>query len=241
MAEINTRLHYKKNGVTEEIKCYTTLAEVQNQGMPVKVGGVAGYAKYGPASDANASQGNYKPQGGSVQRILKQAQVPYGEQAYTTPGTYSFTVPSGVSVLQISGRGGGGCGGQGHHWYDASDTLRQWTGGKGGNGGSANKRRIAVVSGNTYDVTIGKGGIRTYPGVGDGGDTAFGDLLVITGGKGGAHAKYANGSNGNNGSPSDSYVEYQTYGVGGAGGFSSSPGTVGTGGMIKIAWGGDVR
>lgn len=111
MAEINTRLHYKINGVTDEIKCYTTLAEVQNQGIPVKVGGVAGYAKYGPASDANASRGNYKPPGGTAQRILKQAQVPYGEKAYTTPGTYTFTVPAGVRKVKVAMCGGGSAAG----------------------------------------------------------------------------------------------------------------------------------
>lgn len=107
MAEINTRLHYKLNGVTDEIKCYTTLTEVQNQGIPVKVGGVVGYAKYGPASDTNASRGNYKPPGGTAQRILKAAQVPYGEQAYTTPGTYTFTVPARITRVKVACVGGG--------------------------------------------------------------------------------------------------------------------------------------
>lgn len=237
MAEINTRLHYKINGVTDEIKCYTTLAEVQNQGIPVRVGGVAGYAKYGPASDANASRGNYKPPGGTAQRILKQAQIPYGSQLYTAPGTYTFTVPAGAGTLQISGRGGGGCGGLGDFWYDAGDNLRTWTGGKGGNGGSVNKRRITVSAGSTYTVIIGAGGILTAK---NGGNTVFGEILTITGGEGGVNASFANGRNGANGTPSEAYAEYQTYGVGGAGAWSNRRPTLGAGGMMKIEWGGSI-
>lgn len=68
IAELNQRFHVKKNGVTEEIKCYTTLAEVQNQGVPLKLGGVNCYAKYGSTSDVNASQLNYKiPSGGGIE------------------------------------------------------------------------------------------------------------------------------------------------------------------------------
>lgn len=133
MAEINTRLHYKLNGVTDEIKCYTTLAEVQNQGIPVKVGGVVGYAKYGPASDANASRGNYKPPGGTAQRILKAAQLPYGEKAYTTPGTYTFTVPNGIKKIRIAVVGGGGGNSADERWYGGTSSvgnLIQATGGQ---------------------------------------------------------------------------------------------------------------
>lgn len=64
MAELNQKLHYKLNGVTEEITCYTTLAEVQNQGMPLKLGGVNCYAKYGNINDTYATRMKYKTGGG---------------------------------------------------------------------------------------------------------------------------------------------------------------------------------
>ena len=60
MAELNTKLNCKKDGVTEEITAYTTLDEVQNTGIGITIGGIEGYIKYGDASDANASQLNCK-------------------------------------------------------------------------------------------------------------------------------------------------------------------------------------
>lgn len=254
MAEINTRLHYKINGVTDEIKCYTTLTEVQNQGIPVKVGGVAGYAKYGPASDANASRGNYKPPGGTAQRILKQAQVPYGSQMYTSAGTFTFTVPAGVTKLRITARGGGGGGGCGDRGYNSIDYMTDSTGGAGGSGGSAKNRIINVSSGATYSITIGVGGNGgTHPNPADkgktGGSTIFGTLLTVTGGGGGSAAIVGQdetvGARGANGTPSDDYAVLTPYGTGGAGGTSSKsnpmpPGSKGNGGAMKIEWGGSI-
>ena len=60
MAELNTKLNCKKDGVTEEITAYTTLDEVQNTGIGITIGGIEGYIKYGDASDENASQLNCK-------------------------------------------------------------------------------------------------------------------------------------------------------------------------------------
>lgn len=60
MAELNTKLNCKKDGVTEEITAYTTLDEVQNTGIGITIGGIEGYIKYGDTSDENASQLNCK-------------------------------------------------------------------------------------------------------------------------------------------------------------------------------------
>lgn len=154
MAELNQRFHVKKNGVTEEIKCYTTLAEVQNQGVPLKLGGVACYAKYGDTSDVNASQLNYKLPTGGGYKVLKQAQVPYGEQAYTTPGTYTFTVPANITKIRIAVVGGGGGNSGNERYYGGTSSvgnLIQATGGQDAYG--------ILLGGDASSSAPGKGGI----------------------------------------------------------------------------------
>lgn len=71
-----------------------------------------------------------------------------GEVAYTTPGTYSWTAPAGVTsvcVVCVGGGGGGGTSGA-----DASSG--------GGGGGLGWKNNITVVPGTSYDVVVGSGG-----------------------------------------------------------------------------------
>lgn len=249
MAELNDKLYYKLNGVTDEITCYTTLAEVQNQGIPLKRAGVACYAKYGPESDANASQGNYKPAGGTAQKILKQAQIPYGEQSYTSAGTFTFTVPSGVTKLRITARGGGGGGGGG--MVDTFDgNYICYSGGKGGPGGSIYRRAVAVTPNTIYTVTVGGGG---YGGIGiendsplraggSGNATSFGNLMTATGGKG-APGRYPWDPmhSGESGSPMDSPSALSPYGNGGVGGYGKSSGGRGASGAVQIEWGGDIQ
>lgn len=90
------------------------------------------------------------------------------EQLYTTPGTYTWTVPAGAtSICVVCVGGGGGGGGNG------SSSMRG-----GGGGGLSYKNNIAVLVGNTYTVTVGAGGIgsgqdlqKQYRG-GNGGDGA---------------------------------------------------------------------
>lgn len=68
-------------------------------------------------------------------------------QAYTTPGTYTFTVPAGVTSLSVVGVGGGGGG--------AQNTTAP-SGGGGGMLGFTNN--IAVTPGETFTVVVGAGG-----------------------------------------------------------------------------------
>lgn len=70
MAELSSKLHCKKNGVTEEISVYTTLDEVQNQGINISADGVNGYVKYGDVTDDNASELNCKVNGEKY-KVLK--------------------------------------------------------------------------------------------------------------------------------------------------------------------------
>jgi hypothetical protein len=72
-----------------------------------------------------------------------------GQQAYTTPGTYSFVVPAGVSTICAVAIGGGGSGGGGDPSY---------YGGGGAGGGLSYGNDIAVTSGETLAVVVGAGG-----------------------------------------------------------------------------------
>lgn len=76
--------------------------------------------------------------------------IPPGQQAFTTPGTYSWTAPEGVtkvSVVAVGGGGGGGAGG-----YSGGPA------GAGGGGGLGWKNDITVVPGQSYTVIVGAGG-----------------------------------------------------------------------------------
>lgn len=160
MAELNQKLHYKLKGVTEEITCYTTLAEVQNQGMPLKLSGVNCYAKYGSINDTYATNMKYKPGGGIEYRILSRASIPYGEQAYTTPGTYTFTVPNGITKVKVAMCGGGGAGMQGGTSSSFGTYLSASTNTNTGNRNEAigYKLSFTEVRENTYGVGYGWGG-----------------------------------------------------------------------------------
>ncbi len=77
--------------------------------------------------------------------------TPSGSQNYTTPGDYEFTVPPGVSTLNVELAGGGGAGG-----FSVRDTP-QLGGGGGGSGGYV-QRSISVFPGQKLQIKVGRGG-----------------------------------------------------------------------------------
>ena len=101
--------------------------------------------------------------------------------AYTTPGTYTYTVPADVVALQVAAAGGGGGGGG----YDASG------GGSGGIGGTGSllNGTIPVTPGSTVTVVVG--------GPGTGG-TSDNDGQTPAGGTGGS-GQGAGGAGGQSG------------------------------------------
>jgi len=124
MAELETRLHAKFNGVTEEIKLYTTVEEVGDSYITLSVGGTVCYAKLGLSTDKYASVVNARVPGApEALKILKQITIPYTELEFTIPGTYKFTVPAGVKVLRVAvvGGGGGAASSYGYGSYHAGD------------------------------------------------------------------------------------------------------------------------
>jgi hypothetical protein len=95
--------------------------------------------------------------GGSVRgtRILAVAPVPAaaGQAEFTTPGTYSWTAPAGVTSVSVVCIGAGGAGTRGTSPSDENQ-LRQG----GGAGGLGWKNNIPVTPGQSYTVVVGAGG-----------------------------------------------------------------------------------
>lgn len=102
---------------------------------------------------------------------------------FTTPGTYSWTVPAGVSQISVEAWGAGGSGG-------GATRFGGYSGG-GGGGGYAQKN-ITVSPGQIYSIVVGGGGAgKAFNGnvigiSGDaGGASSFGGTVVANGGSGG--------------------------------------------------------
>jgi hypothetical protein len=92
-----------------------------------------------------------------------------------------WTVPDGVTELEVFAVGGGGSGARGRTLTDFRNIYRN-----GGNGGQVVLQTVSVIPGNTYSVNIGQGGIPTAIYIGtNGGDTSFADIITAAGGIGG--------------------------------------------------------
>ena len=99
----------------------------------------------------------------------------------TTPGTYSWTVPNGVTSATIDAWGAGGGGG------GANYAVR---GGSGGGGGEFRSSTVTVTPGSTYSYTVGTGGVggtaSPQTNGGNGTSTTFNTTTVVANGGGGA-------------------------------------------------------
>ncbi|NNT72062.1 T9SS type A sorting domain-containing protein [Flavobacterium sp. IMCC34852] len=156
---------------------------------------------------------------------------------YTNSGT--FTVPAGVSSIQVEAYGAGGGGGFG-------GTTNKDGGGGGGGGGYSKNTSVAVTAGTTYSITIGTKGFgatsSASPNGTNGGNTSaiFGSTTVIAyGGIGGFG--YSNGGAGGTGGTGSTF----NGGAGGAGlnglgsgGGGGAAGTLSGGGIGSVPNGG---
>lgn len=130
---------------------------------------------------------------------------------YTFTSSGTFTVPTGVSKIDIFCVGGGG-GGAGY--ASGSGTNAHNGGGGGGGGYTATKSNYSVSSGQQFTVTIGAGGAGVAKLAGNTGDSitagtggetkvSLGNTVILTasGGNGGKiSGKYSGGAGGNGGS-----------------------------------------
>lgn len=152
--------------------------------------------------------------------------APVGEQSWTTPGSYTFTVPANVYSVSVVAIGAGG----------AELPLNSNNAWSGGGGALAYTNNLSVTPGQTINVVVGSRGVFSYASGSDspsGGASSFGGM--IAGGGGGAKGY---GGVGVGGSPSGSYtagfsggngIYAQSYNLlgGAAGGYTANGATGG--------------
>lgn len=125
---------------------------------------------------------------------LAVAALPALADTYSTPGTYTWTAPAGVTTALIEAWGAGGAGGGATGFSSA---------GGGGSGGQYSYKSATVVPGRSYTVVVGAGGTGGTGNGTAGGDSkvssaADGNVVVAKGGTGGAAATadYGQGAGG---------------------------------------------
>ena len=165
---------------------------------------------------------------GSASNTATTTTLPQGQQLYDTAGTYTFTVPAGVTSVSVCCIGAGG---------GASVPADAGTYG-GGGGALAYKNNVSVTPLATYSVVVGLGNY----GVSGGASTitamnvsAPGGQYGNSGGAGGTGWSGEGGGNGGNGGANNygrtnsySTAMYAGGGSGGAGGYGGSGGNGGT-------------
>ena len=149
------------------------------------------------------------------------ANVPAGQQAYTTPGTYSWVAPTGVTNVSVVAIGGGAPGGGALYGYSPEG---------GGGGGLGYINNYTVTPGSSYAVVVGVGGTQG-PSPTPGGTSHFVSTSVVRGGgaagaNGGSFTGTGGGNGGNGGAGGSSP---NSGGGSGAGGYSGSGGQGGNG------------
>lgn len=234
MAELAKKLHFKKDGVQQTAKAYSTTAEVGEHWVNAKIDGVPAYVAIGDIADSRATSGRVKGSGGDSYAILNSGKVPYNKVEYRTPGTYTITFSAGVTSAKATVAGGGGGGGGGN-------VLR--SGGAGGRGNLIVNTQ-AVISAKPYSIHVGAGGtggarsakpLSAGSNGNDGEESLALGITAIGGGGGGGGTSYGDGSAG---------TSYGSGGIGGTGGAKGgdtySGGSNGNDGWVIIEYGGDI-
>lgn len=136
----------------------------------------------------------------SACRQATAATKPQGKQTFTSSGT--FTVPAGITSIDVFCVGGGQSGAPG-------TTGSNYVGGPGGGSGyTATKKGIMVSPGQQYAVTVGAGGKCNISGSSYGftgpGTSSFGSILSAAGGKSNPRSSNDGGSGGGPGADDSS-------------------------------------
>ncbi|MDI6046469.1 choice-of-anchor D domain-containing protein [Flavobacterium yafengii] len=144
-------------------------------------------------------------------------------QTFSTSGT--FTVPAGITSIQVEAWGGGGAGG--------GATGNPSAGGGGGGGGYVKNTSLTVIPGTTYTVTVGNGGVGSTGTGGAGNSSWFGSTITLlaVGGNGG------NGASGNLSTASGATAS-TSGNIGWSSGFNYYGGAGGTGAILGASSGG---
>lgn len=146
---------------------------------------------------------------------------------YSTPGTYIWKVPPGITSICVEVWGGGGKGGSSGYALGR---------GGGGGGGGYGYECFSVVPGTSYTVTVGAGGISSNIATQT---SSFGTLITATGGSaGGAGSSGTNGVGGIGGTSSATFNLSGYNGFGGNGTNSGNGGNGANGGFGGVTSGG---
>ena len=222
MSILSQKLYIKKGSSTAACNIYSTAAEAGDKAL--RVGN--GYVALKDVTDANATAGRVSV-GGVTYAIATQhtaaVSVPYTEQQWTKAGSYTFTVPDGITRVRVAVCGGGA----------GKGSLV----GNGKGGGNTSAFGITATGGHGGGVAWGKGaGGKPNGHASTGNNVTDGFALSFDKSSG----DYGKGGNfGGSGGYDSQYVavtagQSYTITVGAAGGSG------GTGGFVLLAYGGDI-
>lgn len=234
-------LGIKKGTSTWAVPIYDNKAEAGGRFLHVIIGGTHGYIPLCETSDPRATAGRAKEHTGDLYAIATSGTPAYKKVTYSTPGSFTFTVPAGVTKLRVEVAGGGGGGG-------GADGK---SAGKGGNGGSGAKTNttFAVTAGANVAVVVGAGGSSAFKKNNGGtGGTSKAGSVSARGGNGGTYGYYLDESDGEK----DVRNRYDgtngtSYGSGGAGGLGAhtnnneTTSNAGSNGWVIIEYGQGVQ
>lgn len=222
MSILSQKLYIKKGSSTAACNIYSTAAEAGDKAL--RVGN--GYVALKPITDANATAGRVSV-GGVTYAIATQhtaaVSVPYTEQQWTKAGSYTFTVPDGITRVRVAVCGGGA----------GKGSLV----GNGKGGGNTSAFGITATGGHGGGVAWSKGAGGEPNGHASTGNNVT-DGFALSFDK--SSGDYGKGGNfGGSGGYDSQYVAVtagQTYTitVGAAGGSG------GAGGFVLLAYGGDI-
>jgi hypothetical protein len=123
-------------------------------------------------------------EGSNINNSMKSGSTSSGNVAdFTTPGTYDWIVPTGVTSVLVLCIGGGGGGGT-----SINDTGT--SGGGGGGGGGISRGTLGVTPGQTLTILVGAGGLgaqgtTSSDTIGQNGSNSTCGTISATGGAGG--------------------------------------------------------
>lgn len=160
------------------------------------------------------------------------------------PGSYTFTVPAGVTRVRATCIGGGGGGQSGYRTGTGPRSPGVPTCGAVGGGGGAAIYVFTVTPGTTMSVSVGGGGAGGSGGSrrcgGSGGSTSVSYDGVSVAGGGGGCGSPGSGSSGSvnlTGTGSQPAIIFSGYGYGGGPGCDSNvSGGSGAGGFAYLEW-----
>lgn len=219
MAELAKKLYFKKNGTTETAKAYSTATEAGTEYITNKIDGITAYVAIGSTDDERATKGRVTKNG--TKAILNSGKPPYTEKSWTTAGTYTFTVPQGVTRIRAAVCGGGA----GAISKGNSDNFTASGGGNSSFGTISATGAPSNNAANTADKNRGYGGAGGTPNGRNGQIHYYADLFT-----GGVGPNHVDGQvNGGAGFGLSFTQENGKYGRGGGGYITSYRGCAGGG------------